>query len=69
MGKLKTNKSANKRFKVTAGGKILRGHQLNGHLMTKKKSDRVRRHLEPVEVDKSIKKTLSRLLPYRAKKG
>jgi large subunit ribosomal protein L35 len=64
MGKLKTNQSANKRFKVTATGKILRGHQMNSHLKTKKKADRIRRHLEPVEVDKTVKKTLERLLPY-----
>ena len=66
MNKLKTNKSANKRDRVTKGGKILRGHQLNSHLKTKKKSDRIRRHLEPVQVDKGQQKTLKRLLPYGA---
>lgn len=64
MPKLKTNKSANKRFRVTKSGKILRGHQLNSHLKTKKAADRIRRHLEPTQVDDSQKKTLERLLPY-----
>jgi len=64
MNKLKTNKSANKRFRVTKGGKILRGHQMNSHYKTRKKADRIRRHLEPVQVDKSQQRTLERLLPY-----
>lgn len=64
MPKLKTNQSANKRFRVTRRGKVLRGHQLNSHLKTKKAKDRIRRHLEPSEVSKGQKKELERLLPY-----
>lgn len=64
MPKLKTNQSANKRFRVTKSGKILRGHQLNSHLKTKKSKDRIRRHLEPGEVFKGQRGELERLLPY-----
>ena len=64
MGKLKTNQSANKRFRVTKTGKILRGHQLNSHLKTKKSADRIRRHLEPGVVFKGQREEIERLLPY-----
>jgi len=64
MNKLKTNKAANKRFKVTKTGKIMRGHQMNSHLKTKKTADTIRRHVELVQVDKGQKKTIERLLPY-----
>ncbi len=64
MPKLKTNKSADKRFRVTGTGKILRGHQLNSHLKSKKKADRIRRHLEPVQLDGGQKAEVQRLMPY-----
>jgi len=41
--KLKTNKSAAKRFKVTATGKILRRHSHARHILTKKPRKRVRK--------------------------
>jgi large subunit ribosomal protein L35 len=40
--KLKTNKSAAKRFKVTGTGKITRGHSHHRHILTKKSRKRVR---------------------------
>lgn len=64
MPKLKTNKAASKRFRKTSSGKFMRGHQLNSHLKTKKNADRIRRHLEPAQVDKGQKRELERLLPY-----
>lgn len=66
MGKLKTNQSANKRFRVTKGGKILRGKQMNSHLKAKKSSRRLRRLNEPTVVNKVDQKTLERLIPYGA---
>jgi large subunit ribosomal protein L35 len=41
--KLKTNRAAAKRFKVTASGKIKRGHSMKRHILTKKASGRKRK--------------------------
>ena len=50
MPKIKTSSSAKKRFKVTAGGKLLRRHAMKSHNLTKKTSKRKRgfRKDEPV---------------------
>jgi large subunit ribosomal protein L35 len=40
---LKTNKSAAKRFKVTATGKVLRRHSHARHILTKKPRKRIRK--------------------------
>jgi large subunit ribosomal protein L35 len=42
--KLKTNRAAAKRFKVTADGKIKRAHSMKRHILTKKATSR-KRHL------------------------
>jgi large subunit ribosomal protein L35 len=42
MPKTKTSSSAKKRFKVTAGGKLLRRHAMRSHNLTKKTSKRKR---------------------------
>ena len=47
MPKMKRNKSAMKRFRVSARGKILFGHAGKGHLQSSKKAKR-RRHLRRV---------------------
>jgi large subunit ribosomal protein L35 len=41
--KMKTNRSARKRFKITAGGKIKRWKSGGAHYNTKKSPDRKRR--------------------------
>jgi large subunit ribosomal protein L35 len=41
--KLKTNRAAAKRFKVTASGKIKRGHSMKRHILTKKAAARKRK--------------------------
>ena len=41
--KLKSNRAARKRFKLTATGKVKRGHSAKRHLLTKKASGRKRR--------------------------
>jgi large subunit ribosomal protein L35 len=40
--KQKTNKAASKRFKVTAGGKLLRRHAMKSHNLEKKSAKRKR---------------------------
>ncbi len=41
-GKMKTNRSAAKRFKVTGTGRIKRGKAYHGHLFTAKSPKRLR---------------------------
>jgi large subunit ribosomal protein L35 len=41
--KLKTNRAAAKRFKVTASGKVKRGHSGKRHILTKKAAGRKRK--------------------------
>lgn len=42
MPKQKTHKGAAKRFKVTATGKVVRGHSGHSHILTKKTTKRKR---------------------------
>ena len=43
MPKQKTHKGAAKRFKLTASGKIKRGHSMHSHILTKKTTGRKRK--------------------------
>jgi len=62
--KLKTKKAAAKRFKITAGGKILRRRQMASHLkMAKSKSAKVR-YRQIAYISKADKKRIERLIPY-----
>ena len=62
--KLKTNRSASKRLKVTGSGKVMRRKGWKGHLLTGKNATRKRRLSGLVEVDKDNKANLKRMLPY-----
>jgi large subunit ribosomal protein L35 len=42
MPKIKSHRGARKRFKVTASGKVLRGHSMHSHILTKKSRKRKR---------------------------
>jgi len=64
MPKLKTRKSAAKRFKITGSGKIIRGHTRLNHLMRKKREARVRRLRQEAVVDKTMVRRVKRLIPY-----
>ncbi|HNW24760.1 MAG: 50S ribosomal protein L35 [Candidatus Cloacimonas sp.] len=62
MPKLKTNRSAAKRFKVTGSGKIVRHHAKSAHIKTKK-SPKLKRNLRSSEiVKKSDEKRIYRML-------
>ena len=63
MPKVKTNKSAAKRFKRTGTGKIARRKSLKGHLLTSKTRKRKRRLRKSVIVDKADARRMGRLLP------
>ncbi len=62
--KMKTHKSAAKRVKVTATGKIVRGQAGRSHLNVSKSSKRKRRLDRDVVVSDSNLKKLSLELPY-----
>lgn len=64
MPKMKTNKSAAKRFKVTANGKLKRRKANRSHLNEEKPSKRKRRLRRPALVGKEDFKRIKRLLPY-----
>ncbi len=64
MPKLKTHRGANKRFKVTASGKIKRSKAFGSHLLTKKSSKRKRNLKKATLVVKSEFKKMKELLPY-----
>jgi large subunit ribosomal protein L35 len=64
MPKLKTHKGAAKRFRLTATGKIKRGHSHARHILTKKTTKR-KRHLDIDElVAKADVHEVKRMLPY-----
>ncbi|ACZ41684.1 ribosomal protein L35 [Thermobaculum terrenum ATCC BAA-798] len=64
MPKLKTNKSAKRRFKITGTGKILRTKGMKSHLR-RKKSTRAKQDFDRMfEVSPADRKRLRRALPY-----
>jgi large subunit ribosomal protein L35 len=62
--KLKTNRSAAKRLKVTGSGKVMRRKGWKGHLLTGKNATRKRRLTGSVEVNKDNQTNIKRMLPY-----
>jgi large subunit ribosomal protein L35 len=66
--KQKTRKSATKRFKVTATGKILRRRAFSSHLNEKRSSKKRRASNRPVEVTGFYKKKLVKALGIRKSK-
>ena len=64
MPKLKTHKGAAKRFRITATGKIKRGHSHARHILTKKTNKRKRYlDIDVLVADGDIER-VKRLLPY-----
>lgn len=66
MPKMKTNRAARKRFRLTGSGKVRRFKQGKSHILTKKSRKRKRRLRKGALVDASNMKQVSRLLPYGA---
>lgn len=65
MPKVKTNRSAAKRFKISGTGKIRRRKHGNAHLLVKKSPARKRRLNEIEEVTGKDAKKVKRLLGQR----
>lgn len=64
MPKMKTNRSAAKRFSKTGSGKFRRRRMHLRHILTKKNAKRKRRLGQGALVDKSNEANVRRLLPY-----
>lgn len=64
MPKLKTKKGAAKRFRITATGKIKRGHSHARHILTKKSNKRKRLLDIDALVATADQKRVEVMLPY-----
>jgi large subunit ribosomal protein L35 len=64
MPKLKTNRGAAKRFKITGKGKIKRSKAYASHLLTSKTTKRKRGLRKAALVNKRDIKNIMKLLPY-----
>lgn len=62
MPKMKTDRGAAARFKVTGTGKLRRRRAFRSHLFVKKSSTRTRRLARPAEVAAGDRKQVKRLL-------
>mmetsp|Transcript_28701 Transcript_28701/g.91578 ORF Transcript_28701/g.91578 Transcript_28701/m.91578 type:complete len:127 (-) Transcript_28701:621-1001(-) len=62
--KLKTKKAAAKRFKVTAGGKVMARHAMKGHLLGKKSPKKKRQLSNELAVDDGDYNNVISMLPY-----
>ena len=64
MPKMKTKKSAAKRFRVRAGGTIKRGQAFKRHILTKK-TTKSKRHLRgAVQIHEADVASVRRMMPY-----
>ena len=64
MPKLKTKRSAAKRFKVTGTGKLMKMKANKNHILNKRTTKKKRRLRKAVEVDQTNVKMMKRMLPY-----
>jgi len=62
MPKIKTNRGARKRFRVTASGKIKRAKAYTSHILTKKSSKRKRKLRKSTEVSEADSRRVRRML-------
>jgi len=62
MPKMKTNRSAAKRFRITKTGKVIRSKAYKRHLLTSKNRKTKRQLREDVVLDKGDAKRIRRLL-------
>ncbi len=63
MPKIKTNRAAAKRFKITGTGKIVYRKSFANHILTHKTTKRKRSLRSPQIIAKSDRKEVRRLLP------
>ena len=63
MPKMKTNRGAAKRFKMSGSGKVVRRKAYTSHILTKKSTKRKRSFRRDQMVDESNMKAVRRMLP------
>ena len=64
MPKIKTNRAAAKRFKVTGTGKLKRSKAYKRHILTKKTTKTKRNLRKAAIVDVTNVKNMKKILPY-----
>ena len=64
MPKIKTNRSAAKRFKVTGTGKFKRNKAYKRHILTKKTTKNKRNLRKAVIIDSTNVKAMKKITPY-----
>jgi len=64
MPKLKTRKSALKRYKKTSRGNFLCYHSYKGHLLMKKSNRQKRKLSQTILINKRDSKSIKLMLPY-----
>ncbi len=64
MPKMKTSRSAAKRFKVTGTGKLKRNKAYKRHILTKKTTKTKRKLRRPAITDATNVKNMKKILPY-----
>ena len=64
MPKIKTNRAAAKRFKVTGTGKLKRNKAYKSHILTKKSTKRKRNLGQATITDATNVKNMKKVLPY-----
>ncbi|MCB1851080.1 MAG: 50S ribosomal protein L35 [Gammaproteobacteria bacterium] len=64
MPKIKTNRGAAKRFKVSGSGAIKRGQSHRRHILTKKTTKRKRQLRTPSQLHKVDTAAARRMMPY-----
>jgi len=64
MPKMKTNRSAAKRFKLTGSGKLKRNKAYKRHILTKKSPKTKRNLRKSAIVDSTNVKNMKKILPY-----
>ena len=64
MPKLKTNKSAAKRFSRTGKGGFKRGHAYKRHILTKKSGKTIRQLRGETQIHATDVREVNQLLPY-----
>lgn len=64
MPKLKTNKAAAKRYRVTKNKKVLMPKSLRRHMLADRTSKKKRQSRRKMQIDPADKKQIVRLLPY-----
>ena len=64
MPKMKTSKSAAKRFKLTGTGKLKRAKAYKSHILTKKSTKRKRNLRQAAMTDSTNVSNMKKILPY-----